>query len=261
MNELDTTNTQEDALEQIAQNAVERAAPAVLQIPQSKMGEIKRKEADRGRREALAELDRQAQLLGYSDHAGLLKAVQEDRAKKVADQAREAQEKAALASVKKSSSAEAAKIAALEAQARKAQDALALKMREEKQLQRQLAAAQLERQFVIEATRCGVAENALEYAVDNLRRHVSSLPADARSNFDAKEFFSKTLKAAQPFLYQPSVVPATTSPAPAAVDEIAQKSSVGTAPPSPPQVVDAMKMTREQFQAHLASRNLRIQSR
>lgn len=97
----------------------------------------------------------------------------------------------------------------------------------------------------------------VDYAVHLFKRHTASLDATKQKEFDENKFF-KDLRGSHPYIFGEVVAPATTGTAgngaaPGAPGPAAAAGAIGANG-----TVDAMKMTPEQYRAHLAKRGLTL---
>ena len=269
MADLDTdqdTDLDQDTLDTPSQPPASAVSavpePKVLRVPVSQMGAIKKAERERGRREALAQMDQQAQSLGYTDWAELAAAKVDAatrRAKPVADDEDESPAPAATrAKAVAPKAAPQANTEELSIAYRRANTARAEAERENRLLRKQLESTKAETSLRVAASQAGVVD--VDYAVTVLRRQLAGKTQADLAKFDAPNYFKKDLKRSHPFLYVAAEELPTTSSEDVAASEAAQPAPVpsASAPKRAPTrgPVDAMKMSRTEFAEHLRTRNL-----
>jgi hypothetical protein len=227
-------------------------------LPQSSLKKIKDESRDKGRREALAELDEVARAAGFESHADALKKLGEINKRPAAQPAptQPAPTQETTMAKNKQPDPKANDKAAREAQ-RLADERTKIRKdwkaseRKNRDLKRQLDAKEAEKDLIIEMTQVGLQD--LDYGMRLLTRELAGKSEEEISKYDRKAFFEK-LRTEKPYLFAEKVVPATTgtngakqdgskpAPAPAGQQVVAAAES---------KQVDATKMTKEQYQARL----------
>lgn len=247
----------------------------VLTIPTSAMGDIKRKERDRGRTEARSEYDTAAKEMGYESHEDMMTAL---RAQKVAGTRTPAQTPAPAAdasdfdadpvdaSPKTDKDARSRVVSRLEREKgqlledrKKLNRARAHEERQRKALQGKLDAQEAEHELRFAAVRAGVDD--VDYAVVLLRRQLIGKTEEELAQFDEGAFFNQELKKSHPYLYKSGTREANSSPAPDGVagkDDGAPTPAAPTAQPDGAQdsQVDARKLSNDAYAQLLRKRGL-----
>ena len=125
-----------------------------------------------------------------------------------------------------------------------------------RELQRELDAREAEMLLRESAAMSGVRD--IDYAIRLLEREISGKDETALSDFDERAFFGQ-LRGSHPYLFGETVVPATTGLANASAPAAPRPNTV-TQQVSASQQVDARKMNRQEYEAHLRSRGLAVSS-
>lgn len=227
-------------------------------IPTKAMEQIKRREAERGRQQALQGLDVEAKKLGFRDHADLVKAASEARRTKQKPRRRdpepvvgdEGEDPSELRSDDK-------RVGQLVGELKRSNRERAKLEREHERLE--LKVRKLEAMKLIEraAIRAGVKD--IDYAIVVMTREISGMTKKQReAGFDEVEYFSKTLRKTHPYLYEAATVPVTTGPGGAAppVPRDQQNQQTQQAGANGAGAKDAREMTREEFDKTLRAAGL-----
>lgn len=150
------------------------------------------------------------------------------------------------------------RIAQLAEDRRKANKRAAQTEKRNRDLERDLAAKEVEWELKLIAVRQGVRD--VDYAVTLIQRHTANMSPEELNAFDEEKYFRDDLRKERPYLYGEEVRPANTDPtqppAGAAPNGGAPPPPKKAPPPATSEVVDAKSMTREQFEAHLRSQGL-----
>jgi len=252
-----TLNTNAPAPAEAAPAALE-AAPAVdtsvasgkvVQMPSAAIAKMRREEREKGKRALQAELDASAKKLGFESHAALVAAA--EAAKKAPPakpqtQARPQQRVVPAARVEKDK-------AVREAEIIKARRAAAVA---EKRLRRERRATQkLQAEYALReaAVRSGISDP--EFALHLLRKQMQGKTQQELAGFDESKFFAG-LRDTHAYLFGVTVQPATTSPGKKG-EAAAAPAPKGLEAPPAPTTPDARKMSREEYNEHLAKLGIR----
>lgn len=223
---------------------------SVITMPSSAMTSLKKREQDKGKRAAMAELDSRARSMGFKDHEDLLKHASKNRERTARDRTdgRAADGKPARGAAPADNPRQAReRERQLEAQ-RKLNREAARARKKSKQLEQELQAQKVETQLRVAAARAGVHD--VDFAIHVLRKHLSELDDAGSSTFDEETFFAKTLKGTHPYLYgaAPEVArPATTTATETAPPVSAPKPSQSSATTT----LDGMKLSPDDYQKRL----------
>lgn len=215
----------------------------VIHMPTSAVARIKREERERGRREALAEVDGRLRKLGFSSI---------DDVERKASKGAAAQQQAPARQGGGREGPGDGERGSRDGRTRQLGAKLAQEVKERKRLERELDAKDAEMELRLAATRAGVRD--VDYAVEMLRRQLRGKSEDELKAFDEGKFFTEELKRTHPFLYQAVPQPATTGagggePSPASASAVQ-----GDAARS--QTIDARKMPRDEYDKLLQKHNL-----
>jgi len=222
----------------------------VIHMPTSAVARIKREERDRGRKEAVAEFQKQLKAAGFDNVDALVKAA------KGKGQTTAAGDNAQTAPGAKRGGDSTAQVRSLTDQVRRISQRLTGLIKENKRLQRQLDAKDAEMELRLTATRAGVKD--VDYAVEMLHRKVQGKSADELKGFDETKFFSEELKKSCPYLYGAESQPATTSAGADASGGTPKPadSTAAAATAAASKMLDARKMPREDYDAWLRKNGL-----
>lgn len=239
--------------------------PKVLTIPSNAMTRIKAEERERGKKQAMKELDAQARAAGFKSFEEMQQAAISAKRGKAGSRApatepdEEEPETPAPPANGKGAPAHPRimkgyekKIAQLTEEKRRLNRAVSHEEKRRKQLERELEAREAESALRIEAIRAGVKD--VDYAVELLRRSMVGKTAEQLRTFDEAKFFSDELRKSHPYLYEVEQRPAQTGPS-------------GDQPPAPKPApvaketadngsIDAKKLSREEYDKLLQSRGL-----
>jgi len=251
-----------------------KASEKVTMVPHSAMKRIKEEAREKGRKQALEELNAQARAAGFKDFESMKAAAQ----RRAGNNAKQATSKPAASSNPKDSAASTAstdgatstadpavlrRLKKLEEEnARLAEDrrrSNKLRSQDAKQrktLERKLVEVEVENELKLAAREAGVSVEYLDFALDRLRRTVAGKSAEELKSFNEATYFQE-LRERMPVLFGTTERPANTAPAP-------KDSAPSNAKPPPPGPAakaqaapkDAMKMSRAEFQKHLEEQNL-----
>jgi len=212
---------------------------AVLTIPQSAMARIKRDERERGRKAARAEMEAKAKELGFESVEDMMTAAAKKKpVKKI--QRREAPPA-------DPPSTEPTRGADLE-ELRRVNRARAREEAKRKAAEQRAEALEVEMELRTAAARCGISD--IDYAVELLRRDVRKKSPDELKSYDETAFF-KGLAKTHPYLFNAQQAPAHSDPTPPGTkpdgDGAPPKPAAGDDPAPAPKLVDARKMSREEY--------------
>lgn len=236
-------------------------------LPTDAIKKIKEDARDKGRREALTELDAAAVAAGFANHAEAVKYLG-DLKKAPAPAATttppKPPENTTMAKQPKQpdpKADKAAKDAAKHAEERQRlhKDWKASK-RKERELKRQLDAQVAEKDLAIEMMRYGVQD--IDYGMRLLTRELAGKSEEEISKFDRKAYFEK-LRGEKPYLFNEKVVPATTGTNGTKPDGSSPATPGAAAPviaAAAATQVDATKMTKAEYDAHLKKLGLTVPS-
>lgn len=236
----------------------------VVQVQHSDFKKIKEEAKEKGRREALAELDTVAVKYGFSSHESALEALAALNKKPPAPEPKTAPpptETQMPKPTEKKPDDRAADKAAREAQ-RLADERGKLRkdwrtsQRKQRDLQRQLDAKDAEKDLIIEMTKLGVQD--LDYGMRLLTRELAGKSEEEIKNYDRKAFFEK-VRQEKPYLFGETVVPATTGTngtKPDGSNPAAPNAAKPVVDAAQQNQFDARKATREQFEDRLKALGL-----
>lgn len=191
----------------------------MLQVQHSDFAKIKEEAKEKGRRQALAELDAMAADLGYASLADALKRIGEIDKKLAAPLDPKPQPVPQETTMPKPTATpaktndpratdkaarESARLAAERDQIRK--DYKASK-RKERELQRRLDASEAQRDLMVDMTKRGVTD--LDYMMRLATRELAGKSEEEMAKFDWDGFYERHRKE-RPFLFGEKVIPATT---------------------------------------------------
>jgi hypothetical protein len=237
-----------------------KSQPSVNHLSNKALAEAKSKERERGRKAALAEMDRKAQKLGYKNHQDMLEKLEQQRARGRGGNgtqpkpASEAAPATPAVSDRQLTRAQKENQRLVDA-ARRANRARAQEEKRRRDIERQLAATEARHELHLAAVRAGVKD--VDYAIHLLERRMSGKTEDELKGFDEEEFFSKTLRESHPYLYGVEERPAGSA---------GPKDQEPKPPPKPADKLpatnggsdktDARKMSNEEYTALLRKRGL-----
>lgn len=227
-------------------------------LPTEAIGRLKKEAREKGKREAMLELETQAKEAGFGSLKEAFQAVADLKKAPVPETRQAAQAPAGKTNDPKWQK----EIERREKLLQEAQRRLKMEERKRKELVRTMDQREVEQSIREQAILAGVqdVDFAVELARREARQIVNSVPPEkveeALRQFDERKFFAG-LRDKRPYLFGEKVVPATTGTAEAVGST--------TPAPSPAKVVDAAakgdqtdarKMSREQFAEHLAKLGL-----
>jgi hypothetical protein len=260
MDPLTTDNTEtqidSDTAQQPAQQPAQQRRPgSVITIPSSAMTSLKKREQDKGKRAAMAELDGKARAMGFRDHEDLLKHASKNRERTARDRT---DDRASRADGKPARTdgtgarADNPRLARererqLEAQRKLNREAARARKRA-KSLEQELQAQKVETQLRVAAARAGVHD--VDFAIHVLRKHLSELDHDESTTFDEDTFFSKKLRESHPYLY--GTAPEVSRPATTTAAEAAPTRAAPPAQSSATTTLDGMKLSPTDYQKRLS---------
>jgi hypothetical protein len=204
---------------------------------------------DKGGKALRAELDKQAQELGYKDHASLVADAVERKKNPTppATQAKPGEGKGYVRKLEQERDGLKAKFDQEFALRKKFE-------RENRELRRRLDATEARTELEKAALSAGIAGKDVSYAVNLLTQAQEGKTEDELKGFDESKFFQE-LRAERPYLFGEVTRPATTgtgTPAtPAAPTPAATQRNTSEAAQ-----VDARKMSRQEYLDHLAKMGL-----
>jgi hypothetical protein len=255
-----TTVTAEAVAAPVVAPAPAVAAPApraskVMEIPSASLGKIKQEQRERGKREAMGELEAKFKSAGFESIEDALNAMASIRSggsqQQATSQKQETQVPTASAA-QASSRNEKRELERLQREREAFAKRYAQEQANRRRLQRQLEAKDAEMALRETAVVKGVKD--VDYALRLLQRDLEGKDDAELESYDEGAFFDR-LRAERPYLFGETVVPATTG------------TGVGAAPaaPKPGQVqqaqgqagnVDARTLSRQEFEKLLRSRGL-----
>lgn len=228
--------------------AVPPAAPVnggkIVQMSSQAIGRIKAEERRRGHKTAMSELDAEARKDGFKSFDDMK-----------ASALRSKQRAAAPAASPVPKAGQPTVAAAPAAQTRDARLArrVAEETKQRKRLQRELDAREAEMELRVSAARHGCRD--VDYALALLKRQLGGSSEAELASFDEEQFFGKDLQKSHPYLFGVQSEPAQTAPTVGAPAPAPKADVAGTADADSKQV-DARKMSREEYLAHLRSKGL-----
>lgn len=278
-----TNEQQEASTETASTSAVEQAAAPQIKsvgknvvLPSNAIGRIKNEAKERGKREALNELETQAKSAGFSSLAealGTLKGITAVSPKSLhqqkqpkarqenanGEQPRKEERQAQAKRSDRDKEREREKYSRLLEQERRARQDEARRRRE---LQRQLDASQARSELEKSAIQSGVKD--VDYAVSLLLRQLEGKDEKALSVFDESKFFDG-LRESHPYLFGETVKPATTgtaggiSPSTPKPGQVAQATAANGKPdPMARDEHGKLKMNSQEFHEYLRKRGLNL---
>ena len=231
----------------------------VISMPTSAMAKIKQAERERGKRLAMKEMDDTARSLGYKDMADMKargkRRPNEAPARTETRPAAPAAATPAPAATKGSRTSDQ-RVQQMQEERKKALRGRAQTEKRLKQLEHEKLALEAEWELKLAAVKCGVRD--VDYAVALIKRATQNMTTEQLDQFDESEYFAKTLRQSHPYLYGEHVVPAHTSTEQTPSDQAPPppKVEVAKAGENKPGVVDANKLTKEEFDAMLRKQGL-----
>lgn len=226
-----------------------------------KLGELKRLAAERGRRDAMVEMDRKAQELGFADWSAMAAAAAAAKAggrpatatpsNRVEDSDDESEQARPTATATRTPRPTATdrRAAQRDLALDRANAARAEARREARRARQALEATQAESQMRMAAFRAGVVD--VDYGIHLLKQHLAKKPLAELQAFDEAKYFTVDLKKSHPHLYVAAEAPATTAPA-AAGASTSPASKTNPSPAAKP--VDARTMSPAEFADMLKKR-------
>jgi len=234
----------------------------IVTISRESLAKIHVEEREKGRKSALKAANRQAQELGYRDHAHMVQSLQAAKAGKTgttpttsAPATEPPVEPALSATDSRDVKKLARENARLAEQHKRVNQARAKAEKEARLLQKKLDAQEAENELRIAATRAGVHD--IPYAIHLLRQKLSKATPKELESFNEDAFFSTDLRNSHPYLYGVQTVPANTGPT-----DAGGKGGTLPAPGAPPsgggstEKVDVRKMSKEDYEKYLRSKGL-----
>lgn len=231
----------------------------VLAIPASAMADLKLKERNRGQRELLERLDREAVALGYENHADMVEAIKRahnpappkaQTSPRPQQQATAPQSRPSARPAQRGPAQQDPEVRArlLAEERKRLNRRLAQEAAERKKAQRKLQSQEAEYQLKYAATAAGIED--VDYAIHLVRKHIRSIAPEELPRFNASTYFSD-LRKTHPHLFGVQVTPATTAPSSSAHQVPTAQAPVPNGGP------DAREMTKEQYLGHLKALGLR----
>lgn len=221
------------------------------------MADMKASERERGRKAALAEMDRKAKKLGYKSNQDMLEKLEAQRAggrSNKPNQPAKSDTPAPTPTNDRQLNRAQREIQRSADAARRANKARAQEEKRRRELEKQLAATEARQELQLAAVRAGVKD--VDYAIHLLEKQMSGKSEQELAGFDEEAFFSTTLRQSHPYLYGVEERPA--GPA----GETRQEPK---APPKPAEKApaknggsdkDVRKMSSEEYNAELKRRGL-----
>ncbi len=227
--------------------------PKLMHIPTASMKRIKEGERQRGRENAITELNIKAKALGFRSHEDLLASAQRFRERsKPQGQQSSTPDPEHRESPRKVSALEK-DVARLTDERKRQNRRIADLEKENKKLRAQLDSQETESTLRVAAARHGVKD--VDYALHVCRAHCSRLSQEQLGSFNEDKFFGETLKASHSYLYGAEERLANTTP----VAPTPGKPAAPVAAPvqDPAMVgVDATKLSPEEYKQLLKARGL-----
>lgn len=235
-------------------------------IPQHAIGEMKREQREKGKRQALKELEEKAKAEGFSSVDEMIQFASESRKKQGQRQAapqptpqarREPTQPKPVQNPPKNRQDRQA-MDRSDRDLRRVQEEnarLKQKAQNEERRRREADKARQAAEARSELERSAVAAGVqdVDYAVHLLEKHVRGLSEEAIEAFDESKFF-EDLRTEKPHLFGVTHVPATTGTGPGNARPVSAARATNGTVTQP----DAMKMSREEYQEHLRRRGLGI---
>ncbi len=204
--------TQPAAASGTSGEAITTAGGKVLPLSQQTINRMRQEEREKGKRSALRELDKEAQAMGFKDHADLRAAAarMKGRAAPPTGAAATSEEPAdadatapnkrpAPVSADRSALKWEKQVAQLTEEKRRLNKAVAAGTKRTLELQRNLDAEQAANQLRLVAVREGVHD--VDYALELLTRAYRGKTEKELASFDELKFFKEDLRKSHPFLY------------------------------------------------------------
>lgn len=237
--------------------ALVKTSGKVITMPTSAMAKIKQQERERGRRLALKENDETAKRMGYKDFADMKQNGKRQRNDQPAPaRTAPAPTNTPAPAQSRQGRTNDQRIQQMQEERKKALRGRAQTEKRLRQLEHEKLAQEAEWELKLAAVKCGVRD--VDYAVALIKRATVNMTTEQLDQFDENDYFAKTLRQSHPYLYGEHVVPAHTSTEQQSDDAAPPppKAATATKPGEKPGVVDANKLTKEEFDALLRKQGL-----
>jgi hypothetical protein len=274
-----TGTEQAQTAPETATDATEAQAPQIKSVgrnvvlPSQALGRIKNDAKERGKREAMGELEQQAKAAGFSSLAealGTLKGItatkaqgggqQKPKQRQETEQNREAKQAKPDRSLKDLNRERDRYSRLLEQERRARQD----EARRRRDLQRQLDAAQARAELEKSALQAGIQPKRIKYAVNLLLEEIDGKDEKTLGVFDESKFF-EGLRESEPYLFGETVKPATTGTAGGAPPPMPKPGQVaqaaangGKTDPMARDEHGRLKMNQTEFHEYLRKRGMNL---
>ena len=228
-------------------------------LPQHAIGKLKEEQRQRGKREAMTELEAKFKAAGFGsiDDAIAAMAAARNAPAKAAPAPVKAKEPELTADEDVQTIAQpqgtgdyAKQMQRLQREREKLAKQFAAEQAQRRKLQRTLEAKEAE--FALRETAVGKGVKDVDYALRLIQRELEGKDEKALATFDEGKFFD-TLRASHPYLFGEMVVPATTGTGVGAAPAAPKAGTVQAAQTAANQI-DARKMSQDEFQKLMRSR-------
>lgn len=235
-------------------------------LPQSAIGKLKEEQRQRGKREAMTELEAKFKAAGFSNIEEAIAAMAAARnapAPKAAPPAKQAKSEEpeiededaqaqAIVPPQTQGTDHAKQLQKLQRERERLAKQFAAEQAQRRKLQRTLEAKEAE--FALRETAVGKGVKDVDYAVRLMQRELEGKDEKALAAFDEGKFFD-TLRSSHPYLFGEMVVPATTGTGVGAAPAAPKASTVQAAQVAAGKT-DARSMSADEFQKLMRSRGL-----
>ena len=228
-------------------------------LPQHAIGKLKEEQRQRGKREAMTELEAKFKAAGFGsidDAIAAMAAARNAPAKatpapvKAKEPELTVDEDVQTTAQPQATGDYAKQMQRLQREREKLAKQFAAEQAQRRKLQRTLEAKEAE--FALRETAVGKGVKDVDYALRLIQRELEGKDEKALSTFDEGKFFD-TLRASHPYLFGEMVVPATTGTGVGAAPAAPKASAVQAAQMAANQI-DARKMSQDEFQKLMRSR-------
>lgn len=231
--------------------STQQAAPAAVSIPQSAFAKLKEEQRQRGKREAMSELEAKFKAAGFGsldDALAALASTKQAPAKAAPAKAQQQQ------APRYEAATDDRQITRIQRERERLAKMHAQEQARARKLQRQLEAKEAEMALREAAVSHGVKD--VDYALRLLQRELDGKTEAELAGFDERAFFGQKLRSSHPYLFGETVVPATTgtgSTGPTAPKAAQVQAATGSAGQ-----FNARAASHEAYQAELRRRGLSI---
>lgn len=234
--------------------ATQSAQPPAVSIPQSAFAKLKEEQRQRGKREAMSELEAKFKAAGFGSLDDALAALAETRKAPTAPAKAQSQRQTQVETTQPERGGDDRQLSRIQKERERLAKMHAQEQARARKLQRQLEAKEAEMALREAAVSHGVKD--VDYALRLLQRELDGKTEAELAGFDEAAFFGQKLRSSHPYLFGELVVPATTgtgATGPAAPKAASVQAATGSAGQ-----FDAKKATAEDYQRELRRRGLSV---